>query len=101
MKNTINQLVNNIKDLKISDTEFRKEKSLSDIIEWLDQQWLNKEDTTWQEEGYIIEMTYLSNCIEIQMKLTDDATYEDTLIGIVFWDEISHEEIEALYKLSI
>ena len=96
----INELAEDLKNTRITSKAIKKYKELEDITAWLNEQWAKEEDNAWQEEGYVIDIAHLSSCIEISMRLTDDTPYEDTLIGILFWDEMSDEEVEALYNLS-
>lgn len=99
-RETLNVLINKIGKVRTTSSTMREYEGLKDMIAWLDEQWAEEKDNTWREDGYVVEMTYLSSCIEIHMGLEDDTPYEDILIGILFWDETSDDEIKALYNLS-
>lgn len=98
--NIMNILVNDIKTTRILSNDLKKQNELQDMSEWLDEQWAKDTNKAWQTEGYIIYMTFLEGCIEISMSLTDDTPYDQSLWGVLFSDQVTNAELEALYNLS-
>ena len=96
----MNILVNDIKTTRILSNDLKRNKELHDMSEWLDEQWAKDTDKTWQTEGYIVYMTFLEGCIEISMSLTDETPYDQSLWGVLFSDQVTDVELEALYNLS-